>query len=744
VSIRSKLSLLFLSVGLVPALLVSLFAYISISNELTAKTEEQIESIAAKQEQRLNALIQSKQEETVRLAGAQFDLNKALASYLQSHQQRDFDTILKMLRDRKAELQQVQSIYLTDLEGNIIATTATSEAGKRLDAQDIYLNPTQPSTVRLREDKNDRIDKLYVTARVHVDKKQVATLLVVFKLNDIIATIEDYTGLGKTGETVVAQKNADGNIVSLFSMRFDTQAALKTKVNELHLLDSKQAVYSDGIDYRGHDVIVATGLVDSANWGLATKIDKKEALAPIVGLRNVIVIICAGASVIIVLIALYFARSFTKPILILTSKTRGMIEGDLKQRITVNSSDEIGTLATTFNQMAGQLAQSYEALEQKVAQRTHALDQKVGELEEAKAKDDAIIDSIGDGMIVTNSNGVILFINAVAVDLLGHTPATLNGGNIASLELWDESEQPMVAADRPAEMALVTGHKVTQIVKSLQGGAKRVLGITATPVMQRGRAIGTIQIIRDITKEKEVDRMKTEFISIASHQLRTPLSAIKWFSEMLMTGDAGKLETAQTDFVKNISDSTERMIELVNSLLNISRMESGRIIVDPKPTNLSELVNGIITDLKGKTEQKRQTLIVSVHKDLPLINLDPRLIGQVYLNLLTNAIKYTPEGGEISVIISRKDDMVISQVTDSGYGIPKEEQAKMFQKFFRATNIAKIETDGTGLGMYLVKSIIESSGGKIWFESEEGKGTTFWFSTPLAGMKAKAGEVSLG
>ncbi|HSW65638.1 MAG TPA: ATP-binding protein [Bacillota bacterium] len=405
--------------------------------------------------------------------------------------------------------------------------------------------------------------------------------------------------------------------------------------------------------------------------------------------------------------------------------------GDFAHPIPVKSTDEIGQLARVFNEMSERLREAY---------RRQAVGQQ---------RDEAMLQSLGEGLIVVDEKAEIVLINEAALEFINlpNQAAAIGRPLLDVYQLYDvndKEKKPLQHDQRPSYIALHTGASVNEVYAYYKAdGKKYLMSITANPVVLNDSIIGAITVMRDVTKEKEVDRMKTEFISLASHQLRTPLSAIKWYSEMLVAGDAGQLQADQLDFAKNIADSTERMIALVNALLNISRIESGRIMVDPKPTDLKELVSGIVTDLKAKTEEKTQTLLISVHDELPKINLDPRLIGQVYLNLLTNAIKYTPKGGEIAVFISRKDDYIISQVTDNGYGIPKEQQGRVFEKFFRAANAVKIETDGTGLGLYLIKAVIESSGGKIWFQSEEGKGTTFWFSIPLSGMKAKEGEVTL-
>jgi PAS domain S-box-containing protein len=368
------------------------------------------------------------------------------------------------------------------------------------------------------------------------------------------------------------------------------------------------------------------------------------------------------------------------------------------------------------------------------------------ELEEEKARSTAMLENIGDGVIGINDKGEIIFSNRHVEVLTGFNSDEIEGKLlIRVLKMVDENDNEIIVHERPIRNALFSKKKVasSKYYYVRKDGTKFPAAITATPVIVYDQIIGGVNVFRDITKEKQIDRMKTEFISLASHQLRTPLSAMKWFSEILLDGDAGQLNKEQREMMNNIYQSNERMIELVNTLLNISRIESGRIIIDPKPTNLKKLVDEVIVEVKPKLTKKKQHLAISVHGKLPLINIDPKLVRHVYMNLLTNAIKYTQDGGDIVVMISKTDKEIISQVSDNGYGIPKDQQSKVFKKFFRAENIVKIETEGTGLGLYLTKSIVDSSGGRIWFDSDEGQGTTFWFALPLSGSVQKKGEVSI-
>jgi signal transduction histidine kinase len=271
-------------------------------------------------------------------------------------------------------------------------------------------------------------------------------------------------------------------------------------------------------------------------------------------------------------------------------------------------------------------------------------------------------------------------------------------------------------------------------------------------VEQKNKEIAEINLQLKVSEEaavkvfkeiEEVQQMKTEFISLASHQLRTPLVGMKWGLEMLLNGDLGVLEPPQYEYVNDVYKSNERMISLVSGLLNVSRVESNRFMINPQPTDLNTLAQEVIDELKQKSQENNQIITLKSSANLPKINIDPQLVHHVYSNLISNAIKYSPDNQEIVVEIEQQGDMVVSKVVDNGYGIPEEDYGQLFEKFFRARNIIKIETDGTGLGLYLAKAVVEAMHGEIWFESEENKGTTFWFSLPVSGVEPKKGEVSL-
>ncbi len=232
----------------------------------------------------------------------------------------------------------------------------------------------------------------------------------------------------------------------------------------------------------------------------------------------------------------------------------------------------------------------------------------------------------------------------------------------------------------------------------------------------------------------QIDQMKSEFVSVASHQLRTPLTGIKWISELMQKGKAGGLTTQQKEFLDDIHGSNERMLRLVENLLNVSRIETGSKFEIVKASgDVVDIINSLAVDLVGLAHQHQVEIEKSTLPAKYVLPIDAEKMRQVFQNLLSNAVKYSKAGGTVIVTLAEKPETktVLLTIKDTGLGIPEKQQSRMFEKFFRADNVQTAETDGTGLGLYIAKAIVEGHGGKIWFESEENKGTTFFVELPV-------------
>lgn len=228
------------------------------------------------------------------------------------------------------------------------------------------------------------------------------------------------------------------------------------------------------------------------------------------------------------------------------------------------------------------------------------------------------------------------------------------------------------------------------------------------------------------------ERLKTDFITLSSHQLRTPLSAIKWFIEILLTQRNGKLNKKQVEYLLEIQRSNERAIALVGDLLQVSRISEGKLHLDLIQADLATLIEEVVDSSRLLMTNKNTTFHLEIiNGPLPKILMDKTKIRRAAQNILMNAIKYTPKGGHVNVILKKNSRDVVCSITDNGIGIPADQQNKVFERFYRATNASRMDPEGTGLGLYITKSLIEAHKGKIWFESEEGKGTTVYFSLPF-------------
>ncbi len=354
------------------------------------------------------------------------------------------------------------------------------------------------------------------------------------------------------------------------------------------------------------------------------------------------------------------------------------------------------------------------------------------EIDHGHAQAEALFFSIGDGAVATDSEGNIRRINQPALDVLGYKEEEIVGKWFPKIIAAQSAEGTRVRLiDRPVSQALLTGKPVsdkTYYVTKL--GDAVPVSVTVAPILLDGRPVGAIEVFRDITLEQEIDKMKSEFISIASHQLRTPLTAIKTYSHLLSSGYRGDLSSDQQEFMDIIISSIDRMNDLINTLLDISRFEEGKIGMTTQNVPVDDLVEELITELRSLADARGIGMAFKASGSSFILNTDPLLLKEVFANLVSNAIKYTPPNGTVTIELKNKKYEVVFSVKDTGYGIPRNQQKRVFSKFFRADNVVTRDTTGTGLGLYLVGRIVDSLGGKVKFKSEENKGSTFTVSIP--------------
>lgn len=357
-------------------------------------------------------------------------------------------------------------------------------------------------------------------------------------------------------------------------------------------------------------------------------------------------------------------------------------------------------------------------------------------VEEAQIRDDALLASIGDGVVAVSSDHKVLFSNLPAREMLGVDEKTLAEGDWFELvKLVDDKGNLVPNESRPMFLALKTQQRVATNSLSFLRPDKSILAasMTATPFIIRGQPVGAVITFKDTTREREIDRQKTEFISVASHQLRTPLGSMKWNLEMLSKGYYGEVSDEAKKILVDALDTNERAIKLVNSLLDISRIEQGRVPNHPVDADVRQIIEETLKEVQPLAEAKDQTLRFET-TETPTVHLDAGRLREVVENIISNAIKYTPKSGKVEVALKTDDETFTIEVADNGMGIPVQEQFKVFSRFFRAENAINQEPNGSGFGLFVVKSYVEAWGGKVWFKSPtqpDGTGTTFYLQVPL-------------
>jgi PAS domain S-box-containing protein len=354
-------------------------------------------------------------------------------------------------------------------------------------------------------------------------------------------------------------------------------------------------------------------------------------------------------------------------------------------------------------------------------------------LRRSEARKTALLESIAEGVITTDADGRITSINPAMERLSGWRQAEVVGCKYSeTYPAFDAFGEPVPQEERIlaralSDKAIITSRGFDMFFR-IRDGTRIPVSATAAPISgDDGESVGAVEVVRDVSDEREVDELKSSLVSTVSHELRTPLTMIQGFSELLLTRDLA--EKRSQEALREINASAERLSRLIEDLLSVSRIESGRLVARTEPERLDEVVDEVVT---GFDKREDRSLVVDVEPHLPKVMADRDKLVQILTNLVSNALKYSAPDTGVKVTVGTVGATVQVAVTDRGIGLTEEEQSQLFSKFFRADRDEVRDAGGTGLGLYIAKSLVEMQNGQLWVNSQLGEGSSFHFSLPVA------------
>ena len=699
-------------------------------------TLEDLNAVSSIQKDRINESLERNIE---RLDGvtSRTLLLQSLSTYLQDNNGNNLVKLDAVLNDALFSIDDFRSVSLFTVDGKMIISTDKSLIDNPYFDDSIFLEGKSKKYITMEYNAQPL---LYLSAPLILDGKLLGVIIIESEPNTIISITQDYTGLGESGETFLAKRNSDGDALFITPLRFDADASfsrtiakdqLDAPITQALLVNGNYLL--DATDYRGEKVLAVGKYIESTDWGLVAKIDLSEVNTAFyeAGIIHIgIVIIFSG---IMASFSLLLADHILKPILKLKKVVKELEHGNFNTKIDVKGNDEISALTHSFQNLQQILAENKKI----TASFEKRLQRKLRERNELKK---AIDESAS--VTITDKNGIITYVNNRFIEITGFSREELIGQthNI----ILDSGFHPDSFFANIWE-AISNGKVWCGTIKNkAKDGSNLWFQTTITPMFgDDGKPEQYIFIRADMTNQKtteenlanavddlrESDKLKEEFATMVSHELKTPLTPIKFNTEMLSeSGVLGTLNQDQLDSIKEIEINATRLENLISDILYAQKLNMNRMIFNKKKFNSRDLIERIAKNLLPLMQEKGIELDI---KDSFAGNIfsDENRIQQVIENLIKNSVDFVPEeGGKISIETRNFGDYVAFSVRDNGIGIPKDKEKYLFNKFYQVDTSHTRKHGGTGLGLVICKGFVEGLGGKIWCESQEGNGITFFFT----------------